>query len=329
MRDAFFAALTEAAERDPRIWALTGDLGIGLFDDFERAAPGRYLNVGIAEQALVGVAAGLAYAGQRPVAYSIAPFLTGRAHEQVRVDVAISHANVTLVGVGGGVAYGYLGPTHHGTEDLALMRALPGMTVLAPGDPGEARRATAAALDHEGPVYLRLGKNGEPDLLGDVPFAIGQATKVADGGDVVLASTGPVLRQVFEAAERLGRDGVQPTILHFGTIKPFDTSVLLAAAARTRAVVTVEEHNVIGGLGGAAAEALAEAGTGARLRRIGLEDRFAYEVGSQAHLLAAHGITGERIQHAALELIRSRDAASAPDALSVAGAPPDALSVAA
>ena len=250
MRDAFFAALTEAAERDPRIWALTGDLGIGLFDDFERAAPGRYLNVGIAEQALVGVAAGLAYAGQRPVAYSIAPFLTARAHEQVRVDVAISHANVTLVGVGGGVAYGYLGPTHHGTEDLAVMRALPGMTVLAPGDPGEARRATEAALDHEGPVYLRLGKNGEPDLLGDVPFAIGRATTVADGGDVVLASTGPVLRQVFEAAERLGKDGIQPTILHFGTIKPFDAATLLAAAARTGAVVTVEEHNVIGGSAG-------------------------------------------------------------------------------
>ena len=315
MRDAFFAALTEAAERDPRIWALTGDLGIGLFDDFERAAPGRYLNVGIAEQALVGVAAGLAYAGQRP----------GRVRmfalsDEVRVDVAISHANVTLVGVGGGVAYGYLGPTHHGTEDLAVMRALPGMTVLAPGDPGEARRATEAALDHEGPVYLRLGKNGEPDLLGDVPFAIGRATTVADGGDVVLASTGPVLRQVFEAAERLGKDGIQPTILHFGTIKPFDAATLLAAAARTGAVVTVEEHNVIGGLGGAAAEALAEAGTGARLRRIGLRDRFAYEVGSQAHLLSAHGITGERIQDAALELVRSRatDAAAPPDVLPVA-----------
>ena len=318
MRDAFFAALTEAAERDPRIWALTGDLGIGLFDDFERVAPGRYLNVGIAEQALVGVAAGLAHAGQRPVAYSIAPFLTARAHEQVRVDVAISRANVTLVGVGGGVAYGYLGPTHHGTEDLAVMRVLPGMTVLAPADPGEARRATAAALDYEGPVYLRLGKNGEPDLLGDVPFAIGRATIVADGGDVVLASTGPVLRQVFDAAERLGRDGVQSTILHFGTIKPFDAATLLAAAARAGAVVTVEEHSVIGGLGGAAAEALAEAGTGARLRRIGLPDRVAYEVGSQAHLLSAYGITGERIQHAALELVRSRAAGLPPDALSAA-----------
>jgi transketolase len=309
MRDAFFSALTAAAERDERVWALTGDLGIGLFDDFCRVAPGRYLNVGIAEQALVGVAAGLAYADQRPVAYSIAPFLTARAHEQVRVDVAIANANVTLVGVGGGVAYGYLGPTHHGTEDIAVMRALPGMTVLAPADPGEARRATEAGLALDGPVYLRLGKNGEPNLLGDAPFTIGSAVTLADGGDVVLASTGPVLRQVLAAAERLERDGVHPTILHFGTVKPFDTPALTEAAGRAGAVLTVEEHTIVGGLGSAAAEALAEAGTGARLRRIGLRDTFAHEVGSQAHLLSVHGITEDQIHAQALELV-SRDAAA-------------------
>ncbi len=303
MRDAFFAALTEAAERDERVWALTGDLGIGLFDEFQRVAPGRYLNVGIAEQALVGVAAGLSYAGMRPVAYSIAPFLTARAHEQVRVDVAISRANVTLVGVGGGVAYGYLGPTHHGTEDLAVMRALPGMTVLAPADPEEATRATRAALELEGPVYLRLGKNGEPSLLPDAPFVIGRAVELGDGGDVVLASTGPVLGAVLAAAERLRQDGVEASVLHFGTVKPFDSDALVAAAARTGAVVTVEEHNVVGGLGSAAAEALAEAGAGARLRRIGLADTFAHEVGSQQHLLSAHGITADGIRAQALQLV--------------------------
>jgi transketolase len=319
MRDAFFGALTDLAERDERVWALTGDLGIGLFDDFCRVAPGRYLNVGIAEQALVGVAAGLAYAGQRPVAYSIAPFLTARAHEQVRVDVAIAHANVTLVGVGGGVAYGYLGPTHHGTEDLAVMRALPGMTVLAPADPAEARRATEAALALDGPVYLRLGKNGEPDLLADAPFAIGSAVALAEGGDVVLASTGPVLRQVLGAAARLERDGVHATVLHFGTVKPFDVPALIAAAARTGAVLTVEEHTIVGGLGSAAAEALAEAGTGARLRRIGLRDTFAHEVGSQGYLLAAHGITEEQIHAEALELVGGARGEDAP----VGGVPGD------
>jgi len=319
MRDAFFSALTEAAERDERIWALTGDLGIGLFDEFSRVAPGRYVNVGIAEQALVGVAAGLAYAGARPVAYSISSFLTSRAHEQIRVDVAMTAANVTLVGVGGGMAYGYLGPTHHGTEDLAVMRALPGMTVLAPADPGEAKRATRAALELEGPVYLRLGKNGEPDLLEDnAPFTLGRALVLGDGGDVVLASTGPILGKVLAAAERLRKNGLRASILHYGTVKPFDSTTLVEAASRTGAVVTVEEHSVVGGFGSAAAEALAEAGTGARLRRIGLRDTFAHEVGSQEYLLSVHGITAERICATAVELATGRPATPARDGLTIA-----------
>src|SRR3954466_15499589 len=151
MRDAFFDALADLAAEDPRVWALTGDLGIGLFDPVEEAAPGRVLNVGIAEQAMVGIAAGLAYAGKLPFAYSIAPFATSRPHDQIRVDVAMANANVKLVGVGGGVSYGYLGPTHHAIEDLALMRALPAMTVLAPGDPAEAARATRAGAGPPAP----------------------------------------------------------------------------------------------------------------------------------------------------------------------------------
>lgn len=290
MRDAFFAALTEAAERDEGIWALTGDLGIGLFDDFCRVAPGRYLNVGIAEQALVGVAAGLAYAGMRPIAYSIAPFLTARAHEQVRVDVAMARANVTLVGVGGGVAYGYLGPTHHGTEDLAVMRALPGMTVLAPADPGEARRATHAALALDGPVYLRLGKNGEPSLLRDRPFTIGASVTVREGRDVAIASTGTMLAPSLEAADRLAREGIDAAVLHFPTVKPFDAQSICQAAAITGLIVSVEEHNVTGGLGSAVAEALAEWGGGAKLARLGLPDTFAHAVGSREFLLDHYGL---------------------------------------
>ena len=159
-------------------------------------------------------------------------------------------------------------------------------------------------------MYLRLGKNGEPDLLGDAPFTIGSAVTLADGGDIVLASTGPVLRQVLAAAARLERDGVHPTILHFGTVKPFDAPALTEAAARAGAVLTVEEHTIVGGLGSATAEALAEAGTGARLRRIGLRDTFAHEVGSQAHLLSVHGITEDQIHAQALELV-SRAASGA------------------
>ena len=170
MRDAFFEALTDLARDDERIWALTGDLGIGLFDDFERVAPGRYLNVGIAEQNLVGVAAGLAYAGQVPFAYSIAPFITSRPHDQIRVDVAMAEANVKLVGVGGGLSYGYLGPTHHAIEDLALMRVLPGMTVLAPADPADVQRATRAAFAtrRSGLPAPRQERRAEPPARGRV-----------------------------------------------------------------------------------------------------------------------------------------------------------------
>ena len=190
-------------------------------------APGRLLNVGIAEQALVGMAAGLAYAGKVPFAYSIAPFVTSRPNDQIRVDVAMAGANVKLVGVGGGVAYGYLGPTHHAIEDLALMRSLPGMTVLAPGDPGEALRATRAAFALDGPVYLRLGKNGEPPLLPpDVPFAVGRALSLRQGHEVTLATTGAMLAHTLDAAGRLAAAGIEAAVLHYGTVKPFDDYAL-------------------------------------------------------------------------------------------------------
>ena len=296
MRDAFFTALADLARVDERVWALTGDLGIGLFDDFEAAAPGRFLNVGIAEQSLVGVAAGLAYAGQRPFAYSIAPFVTSRPHDQVRVDLAMARADVTLVGVGGGLSYGYLGPTHHAIEDLALMRSLPGMTVLAPGDPADVRRATRAAHAIEGPVYLRLGKNGERSVLpDDAPFVVGRATKVRSGGHVTIASTGAILAEAVDAADLLAAGGIEATILHFGTVKPFDGDALLTAAARTGTVVTLEEHSIVGGLGSAAAEALAEGGLSARLKRLGLPDAFAHEVGSREHLLAHFGLDAHAV----------------------------------
>lgn len=308
MRDAFFDALAEVAAEDPRVWALTGDLGIGLFGPVEEAAPGRVLNVGIAEQAMVGIAAGLSYAGKLPFAYSIAPFLTSRPHDQIRVDVAMAHANVKLIGVGGGVSYGYLGPTHHAIEDLALMRALPGMTVLAPGDPDEARRATRAAAAMDGPVYLRLGKNGEPKLLpDDASFEIGRAALLRDGDDVTLATTGTMLGETLDAADRLAAAGVQASVLHFATLKPFDADALLGTAARTARVVTVEEHSIVGGLGSAAAEALAENGVPARLKRIGLRDEFAFAVGSRDHLLREYGLGADDVARTALNLVHGFD----------------------
>ena len=314
MRDAFFAELAEMAATDSRVWALTGDLGINLFDETERVAPGRVLNVGIAEQALIGVAAGLAYAGNVPFAYSIAPFVTSRPHDQIRVDVAMARANVKLIGVGGGVSYGYLGPTHHAIEDIALMRALPGMTVLAPADPAETRRAARAAFEIDGPVYLRLGKNGERNLLpGDTPFSVGRAQMLRDGDDVTLASTGAILGETLAAADQLAELGIHATVLHFATLKPFDDAAIARAVSRTGALVTLEEHNIIGGLGSAAAEAMAEHGVAGRLRRLGLPDEFAHAVGSQSYLLDRYGLAAADVVAAAMALI---DTAPAPAGLS-------------
>jgi transketolase len=300
MRDAFFAELAQAAAADERIWALTGDLGIGLFDEFEKIASGRHLNVGIAEQNLVGIAAGLAYAGKTPIAYSIAPFLTSRPHDQVRVDVALARANVKLVGVGGGVAYGTLGPTHHAIEDIALMRTLPNMTVLTPADPAETRAATRAMLAHDGPVYLRLGKNGEPAALPQgSAFAIGRAMRVREGDDVAIVSCGPMLTEALRAADLLATAGFGTRVVHLGTIKPFDAHGVIEACADMRTVVTVEEHTVLGGLGSAVAEALAEAGCPAPLRRIGMPDCFANAVGSRDHLIRHYGLDAAAIAAAA------------------------------
>jgi transketolase len=305
MRNAFAAALQDAVAADERVCLVLADLGWGVFDEVEALAPGRVVNVGIAEQTMVGVAAGLAQAGKKAVAYSIAPFITSRAHDQVRVDVAAGAADVTLVGVGGGVAYGYLGLTHHAIDDLAAMRALPNMTVLAPCDPADASAAARAALALDGPVYLRLGKNGEPPLLAEgTPFAIGRATEVRPGADVTIASTGPILGEALGAAERLAARGIDAAVLHFGTVKPLDVAAVVAALASTGLVVTLEEHSVVGGFGSAVAEVAAEAGIG-RVVRMGFPDTFVHEVGSREHLLAVHGLDARGVAARAESALRA------------------------
>jgi transketolase len=305
VRDAFVRTLTDLAGEDERVCALTGDLGVDLFDDLAARAPGRFLNVGIAEQALVGVAAGLALAGKVPFAYSIIPFITSRPHDQIRVDVAMTGAPVKLVGVGAGYAYGVMGPTHHAIEDMALMRSLPGMTVLTPADPREAAAATRAALAIDGPVYLRLGKNGEEDVVpGGVPYEPGVARWIRRGADVTLASVGTALPVALEGADMLEDAGLRAGVLHFGSLKPFDTGAVRAAATAAPAIVTIEEHNREGGFGSAVAEAMAESGIPARLVRVGVPDRFCTEVGTREHLMAAMGMDAEAVAAAGRRLVK-------------------------
>jgi transketolase len=307
MRDAFIAELHALAAEDARVLLLSGDIGFKVFDRFCEAFPERFLNLGIAEQNMIGMAAGLSMSGKRPFVYTIIPFLTMRPFEQIRVDLCMHEQPVRLVGVGGGLAYDILGPTHHAVEDIGILRALPNMTVLVPSDPIQARQATRAAHALPGPAYVRLGKNGEPVLPGsDEPFAIGRALVRRKGGDATVIACGPIVKMALDAAELLQDAGVSCRVVDMHTVKPLDRDAVLAAARETGAIVTLEEHNVIGGLGSAVAEALAEGGHAVPFRRIGIPDVFTYEVGSQRHLLAHHSITAQAVADTLTSLLAQR-----------------------
>lgn len=303
MRTAFIDTLCELAEQDERIWLLTGDLGYSVLERFASRFPSRFVNVGVAEQDMTGVAAGLALCDKIVFTYSIANFPTLRCLEQIRNDVCYHNANVKIVAVGGGFAYGAQGMTHHATEDLAIMRALPNMTVVAPADPVETRLATRAIVGWPGPCYLRLGKAGEPVVHQTLPaFSIGKAITVRKGKDVTLITTGGILFNAVEAAERLAQEGIQARVLSMHSLKPLDSAAVLAAARQTKAIITVEEHSIIGGLGSAVAETLAELGDShITFRRIAIKDEFCQQVGSQEYLRGICGLSVDGI----VEVIRS------------------------
>ena len=296
MRAAFVRGLTAAARQDPRVLLLTSDLGFKIFDEFAREFPGRFLNVGVAESNMMGVAAGLALDGMRPFAYSIAPFATLRCLEQVRNDVCYHQAAVTIVGVGGGYSYGPNGPTHHALEDIAVMRVLPNMTVLCPGDPVEAEAAVCAAAAQGSPVYLRIGRAGDPAMhRGPVRFEIGRALTLREGRDCALVSTGNILPLAVEVSDRLRERSVSCRVLSMHTVKPLDEAALRACVEETRALFTIEEHSRIGGLGSAIAEWSAMNRVPGPRCLFGAEDRFASTTGSQAYLRALNGLTVEKV----------------------------------
>jgi transketolase len=297
MRSAFFRALMAIAEHDSRVCLVVGDLGFGVVEPFAERFPGRFLNVGVAEQNMTGVAAGMAMCGKVVFTYSIANFPTLRCVEQIRNDVCYHRADVKVVAVGGGFAYGALGMTHHATEDLAILRSLPGMTVVAPGDPIETELVTRAIVKHPGPCYLRLGRAGEPTVHAGVPdFELGKAIVVREGSDLTLISTGGMLQTAVQVAERLAKPGLHARVLSMHTIKPLDRDAVLGAARQTGAIFTLEEHSVIGGLGGAVAEVLAESGElRVPFRRIGLPSEFSSHIGSQEYLRDCNGLSASAI----------------------------------
>ena len=311
MRNAFAEEITRLAAEDARIVLLSGDIGNKLFDKFKIQAPDRFLNCGVAEANMMSVAAGMALCGLRPVIYTITPFTTTRCFEQIRVDACYHRVPVIIVGTGAGLSYAELGPTHHSLEDLSLLRSLPDMTVLAPCDTVELRLGLRAALRHDGPVYMRIGKKGEPVIhQGPVDYRFGQAITVREGHHLCLISTGNMMPVVLGAADLLAQRGLSARVESFHTVKPLDTERLAELFRRYPLVALVEEHSRLGGLGGSVAEWLArEESCSGRLLCFGTEDVFLHEVGSQEYARHKFGLTpGNIAQQVSERLERLRPA---------------------
>jgi transketolase len=304
MRDAFIRVLMESAAQDPRIVLITGDLGFAVLTEFAARFPKQYLNAGVAEQNMTAIACGMALEGHKVFTYSIANFTTLRCLEQLRNDVCYHKADVTAVSVGGGFSYGQLGMSHFATEDLAILRALPDMTVLAPTGIWEAEEATRALVKGSGPAYLRLDKGLAASLPRDgETFAIGKSRRLRDGRDVCLIASGAVLSEALKAADLLAMDGIHTRVISMHTVKPLDIAAVAEAARECGGIVTMEEHTVLGGLGGAVAEACLEEGAmPGFFIRVGLDDLFPSVVGDQDYLRGVHGITAQ----AAADRIRAR-----------------------
>jgi transketolase len=297
MRSVFNKVLLDLAAEDKRIYMVLADIGYGEIEPFRDTYPERFFNCGVAEQNMTGVACGIAMEGNLAVTYSIANFPTLRCLEQIRNDVCYHNANVKVVIIGGGLAYGPLGVSHQATEDLAIMRALPNMIVVAPCDFAEAEAATRAMVAHDGPVYYRCGYKQEPPVHGGpIDFAFGQALQVRDGADITLIGTGTIVNQAHAAAQELAAEGIQCRVVSMHTVKPIDRAAIVRAAQETGGIVTVEEHQLSGGLGSAVAEVLCDEGAAPRaFKRLALPDQYVTLVGTHEWLLDKFGLTAPHI----------------------------------
>lgn len=302
MRTAYLDTLYELAQRDKRVYALISDNGAIVYDKYRKDLSEQYLNLGISEANMIGMAAGMASCGKIPFAYTIGAFLAYRAYEFIRNDVCLQNQNVKIVGTGAGEVYSALGSTHHSTEDLGGLRSLPKLTIICPASPLEVKKATRAAYEYEGPVYLRLGTNREPEIYEhDYDFRIGKAVTLKEGKDVTLIGMGSMLKTVLDVADQLEADGISSGVINIHTIKPVDRETIIKAVDETGKIITIEDHNVIGGLGSAVAEVIAEYGKAVKFKRIGLHG-FSSGYGTYEQVKEANYIDVSAIYQAVKEL---------------------------
>jgi transketolase len=310
-RDAYGKALLELGRKNPDVVALDADLsGSTKTKVFAKEFPSRFFNIGIAEQDMIGVAAGLALGGKIPFASTFAMFATGRAWEQIRQSVCYPHLNVKVVASHAGLTVGEDGGSHQSVEDISLMRSIPGMTVIVPADGMETEKAIAAMGEHKGPAYIRVGRSKTEDLYdASYDFKVGKAHVLREGTDITIVACGIMVALALQAAEELSIEGMSVGVVNMSTIKPLDTDTLVAAAKESGAVVTVEEHSIIGGLGGAVCEALAEL-CPVPVKKVGVKDVFGHS-GQPDELLKEYGLTPDDIKSAVREVAARKSAVSA------------------
>lgn len=305
MRKAFVESLHALAKKNRKIMLLTADLGYSVFEEFAKECPDQYLNMGVAEQHMTGFAAGLAMESKVPFIYSIVPFVTMRNFEQIRNDICYQNLNVKIVGVGAGYSYGPYGHTHHGLEDLGILRTLPNITLFTPGDPVETALVVQEAIKIKGPVYIRLGRAGEPILHTRKPHLIvGKGLKLRDGGDITLFAINTMVKTALDVAESLEKKNIHATVVSLPTLKPLDEKVIHYARDNTKAIFTLEEHSIIGGLGSVVAEILAESHSGIVFKRLGVPDVFAEGIGNQEHMRDLSGISPKKIERQILSTLK-------------------------
>ena len=305
MRDVFIERLSDLAEENDDVFLITGDLGFGVLEDFSGRFPNQFLNAGVAEQNMTGIATGLALEGYKVFTYSIANFTTLRCLEQIRNDACYHDANVNVVSIGGGFGYGPLGMSHHATEDLSIMRALPNIKVVVPGDDSESAAATEALYNDNGPSYLRLERG--PVNLGEFQstnFELGKSNTLLEGRDLTIISSGGITEVAINVAKKLKNKGISLGVVSMHTLKPIDEEVIIRSIDNSGGIITIEENNLMGGLGSAVAEVCLDRGYHPKkFKRIGMKDKYSSVVGSQEYLRNYYEMDELALELAVMELL--------------------------